>query len=189
MRTGGAGAVAPAASMSAIAVNLSRGRVPPPRAISASSIAFQPVGVDDRGLAAADQPVQRRRLVAAGVGQQAVVVVGDQIVHRLRRARLVGADEARRAALDPARHIAAAHRRTRRGRPPGRRRWAPPRRRRRTAARESACRGSRSRSAPDPPRAGAPRRHQSRELDTCRRARPRRRASGSVGRPAGSAAA
>ena len=93
------------------------------------------------------------------VGEQARVVVGDQFVHGLQRARLVGADEARRAALDPARDIAAAHRLAglRIDDPAavvGHHRGG----RRRTAGRESACRGSRLTSAPGRRPSGASRR-------------------------------
>ena len=67
-----------------------------------SGIDGLPAGsVDHIGLTTAHELVQRRRL-AGGVGKQAGVVVGDQEVHRLRGARLVGPDESRRPALDPA---------------------------------------------------------------------------------------
>ena len=112
-RMGGAGAVAAAASMSAIAVNLSRGRSSPPRAISAASIAFQPVARRPPRAGGCAPACPVRRACAAGSASRPCVVVGDQVVHGLRRTRLVGADEAGRATLDPACDIAAAHRRTR----------------------------------------------------------------------------
>ena len=179
------GAVAAAASMSGIAVNLSRGRSPPPRAISAPSMALHPAASTTAGwrsrtsLSSAD--CLRRR-----IGQPAVVVVGDQVVHGLRRARLVGADEAGRSAFDPAGDVDAPgairrHAATVVGHDSGRLR--------RTADRESACRGSRSRSAPARLDSRAPRRYPVTVNSTpVHRAPSRALAAASAGRPAGSGA-
>ena len=108
-------------------------------------------GVDDIGPAIADQFVQRGRL-GGRVGEQAVVVVGDQVLHGLRGTRLVGADEAGRAAFDPARDVAAAHRLARfwvddPAAVVGHHRGGFVERQ----LGESACRGSQSTSAPDRP--------------------------------------
>ena len=104
------GPSAAAASMSATAVNLLRGRpAAAPRAISAASMACQPAASTTSGRRA------RTNLSSAagrspGSASMTGVVVGDQLLNGLRGARLVGADEPRRAALDPAGHIRAPQR-------------------------------------------------------------------------------
>ncbi len=175
--------------MSATEVNLSRGRSSPPRAISALSMACHPAASTTSGHRLRTSLSSAAGL-PAGFGQQAGVVVVDQVLHGLQRARLVGADEAGRSALDPARDVAAAHRRA------GLRVDDPA-----AVVRHHRC-GLVERQIANRLAAVADRRqHQpgveparllgagDRELDTGRPGRRRRRGAASGGRPAGSAAA
>ena len=176
--------MAATASMSAMAVNLSRGRSLPPRAISACVDGLPARRVDDVGLPArtnlssAERPRGRDRSEAP----------------RCSRRRGCGRSRAAHDLLVPMnpvgpRLIQPATYDTRRPRRPGHRRWARPRRPRRTGGRESACRGSRSTSAPARPRARDLVGPGDGELDALDRGRRRARAAGSAGRPAGSGAA
>ena len=109
----GAAAAAPARwprppSMSATSVNLLRGRPSSAAARNLGGVDGTPSRrVDGVGLASVHQLGQRRRLVHR-VGQLAGVEVGDQGLNGLQRARLVGADEAGRPPLDPARDVRPA---------------------------------------------------------------------------------